>query len=97
MPDDVAVRLPVRGRAVTVVGASDRSLSIVGALMTAGAAVTVIAPRPAAYLQDLADRTLITLRQRDFRASDLDASDLLWASSGDPETDRAIEIGRAHV
>ncbi|MEX7472081.1 uroporphyrinogen-III C-methyltransferase [Mycobacterium adipatum] len=90
MPDDVAVRLPVRGRAVTVVGASDRSLSIVGALMTAGAAVTVIAPRPAAYLQDLADRTLITLRQRDFRASDLDASDLLWASSGDPETDRAI-------
>lgn len=90
MPEGVTVRLPVRGRSVTVVGSSDRALSAVGALTTAGAAVTVIASRPAPYLADLAERTLIALQQREFRASDLDTADLLCAYSGDPETDRAL-------
>ena len=66
---DIALRLPVRGRAVTVAGSDRRALTVVGALVSAGAAVTVVAPRPAAYLCDLADRGLITLRQRDFEAA----------------------------
>lgn len=90
MPEGLSVRLPVRGRSVMVVGSSDRALSVVGALMTAGAAVTVIAPEPAPYLTDLADRTLIALRQREFRSCDLDTAELLCAYSGDTETDRAI-------
>lgn len=90
MPEGLTVRLPVRGRSVAVVGSSDRALSVVGALTTAGAAVTVIASRPAPYLADLADRTLIVLRQREFRESDLDTADLIWTYSGDAETDRAV-------
>lgn len=90
MPEGVTVRLPVRGRSVTVVGSSDRALSVVGALTTAGATVTVIAARPAPYLADLADRALIALRQREFRASDLDTADLVCAYSGEPEADRAV-------
>lgn len=90
MADGVAVRLPVQGRSVTVLGASERSPAIVGALVSAGAAVTVVSPRPAAYLEDLAERKLITVRQREFRASDLDTADLVWVSSGDPDTDRTV-------
>ncbi len=42
---EIALRLPVRHREVTVVGAEDRALSVVGALVAAGAVVTVVSPR----------------------------------------------------
>lgn len=92
---DIALRLPVRGRAVTVVGSDDRALAVVGALVSAGATVTVFAVRPAAYLSDLADRGLIALRQRDFEATDLDMAELLFAHTGVAATDRTIaELAR---
>jgi uroporphyrin-III C-methyltransferase len=87
---DIALRLPVRGRAVTVVGSDDRALAVVGALVSAGATVTVFAFRPAAYLSDLADRGLIALCQRDVEATDMEAADLLFAHTGVPVTDRRI-------
>jgi uroporphyrin-III C-methyltransferase len=91
----MALRLPVRGRAVTVAGSDDRALAVVGALVSAGAAVTVVSARPAAYLSDLADRGLITLRRRDFEAADIDMAELLFAHTGVPGTDRTIaELAR---
>ncbi|MHC9291750.1 uroporphyrinogen-III C-methyltransferase [Mycobacterium sp. LTG2003] len=90
MPDGLGVRLPVRGRAVTVVGSSSRAVTAVGALVSAGAIVTVVSPRPVAYLSDLADRSLINMHLRDFRASDLDSAELVFACSGAARTDRTI-------
>jgi uroporphyrin-III C-methyltransferase len=91
----MALRLPVRGRAVTVAGSDDRALAVVGALVSAGAVVTVVSARPAAYLCDLADRGLITLRHRDFEPGDIDMAELLFAHTGVPETDRLIaELAR---
>lgn len=89
-PGDITVGLPVRDRAVTVVGSDGRALSVVGALVGAGAVVTVVSARPAAYLSDLADRALITLRSRDFQPTDLAAAELLFAHTGNPETDHSI-------
>ncbi|ORV11153.1 hypothetical protein AWB94_06285 [Mycolicibacterium canariasense] len=80
---------------MTVVGSQDRALSVVGALVTAGAVVTVIAPRPAAYLSDLAERGLITLRQRDFHPADIATAELVFTYTGIPDTDRSIaELAR---
>lgn len=90
MLDAISVRLPVRGRAVTVVGSSSRALSVVGALVSAGATVTVVTPRPADYLTDLAERALITVETREFRAADLDAAELVFTCSRAPEIDRAV-------
>ncbi|MGU3502942.1 uroporphyrinogen-III C-methyltransferase [Mycobacterium sp. C31M] len=78
MADGVAVRLPVRGRAVAVVGSSERAPTIVGALLNAGAAVTLFADQPTGYLIDLAQRGLITLRPRAFRADELGAGTVLF-------------------
>ena len=96
MSEGVSLRLPVRDRAVTVVGSEDRALSVVGSLVAAGAVVTVVSPRPAAYLCDLADRGLITLWHRDFQPADISSAELLVAHTGDAQTDRAIaELARA--
>ncbi|SCX31090.1 uroporphyrinogen-III C-methyltransferase [Mycolicibacterium fluoranthenivorans] len=92
---EIALRLPVRHREVTVVGAEDRALSVVGALVAAGAVVTVVSPRPPSYLFDLADRGLITLRDRDFHPADIDMAELLFAYTGIPDTDHTIaELAR---
>lgn len=92
---EIALRLPVRHREVTVVGAEDRALSVVGALVAAGAVVTVVSPRPPAYLFDLADRGLITLRDRDFHPADIDMAELLFTYTGIPDTDHTIaELAR---
>lgn len=88
MPEAISARLPVRGRSVLVVGSSNRALTVVGALVSAGARVTVVTPRPAPYLSDLAERALITVEPRDFHATDLESTELLFACTGSPETDR---------
>lgn len=86
----MTVRLPVAGRSVTVVGGSERTLSVVGGLVSAGATVTVVSPTPAAYLADLADRALIMVRRRDFQPSDLDSADVVFACGEAAETDRTV-------
>ena len=88
--DALPVQLPVRGRRVTVVGSSGRAISTTGSLLHAGAVVTVVSPAPTAYLSDLADRGLITVRERDFVPEDFDSAALVFACTGDQDADGRI-------
>ena len=89
------VALPVRGRAITVAGSTSRAISATAALLNAGAHVTVVTPEPAAYLCDLAARHLITLHVRDFVASDIDSTAMVFAHTGDPDRDARIDADAA--
>jgi uroporphyrin-III C-methyltransferase len=76
------VDLPVAGRAVTVAGSSGRAMAVTAALIRAGALVTVISPAPTAYLSDLADRGLISMRRREVSPPDIAAAALVFACTG---------------
>ncbi|CAN5126119.1 uroporphyrinogen-III C-methyltransferase [soil metagenome] len=92
-PEDaptISVNLPVAGRSVIVAGCSGQAMTTTGALLRAGAVVTLIAPAPTAYLSDLADRGLVTIRQRDLLPSDIDAAALVFACTGVPTVDNWI-------
>ncbi|MCV7431717.1 uroporphyrinogen-III C-methyltransferase [Mycolicibacterium bacteremicum] len=95
MGDGIAVRLPVRHRSVAVIGSSDRSLGIVGALLTAGANITVFAAQPAAYLADLADRGLITLRANAVGDADLLGAEVVFTCAGLGDAERATVAAAA--
>ena len=84
------VHLPVAGRAVTVVGSSGRAMAATGALIRAGAVVTVVSADPTPYLSDLADRNLITIVSRDFVAADIDSAALVFAHTGRRSLDAAV-------
>ncbi|CAN5305245.1 uroporphyrinogen-III C-methyltransferase [soil metagenome] len=88
--DSLSVRLPVRGRPVTVAGSAGRAMSATGSLIRAGAVVTVISPDPTAYLTDLAERGLITIREREFVSADIDSAALLFACTGIEARDMSI-------
>lgn len=90
MTGSVSVELPVAGRAVLVAGSSARAMTTTGALVRAGAVVTVASPAPTAYLADLADRNLVTLHRRDLRGSDLDSAALVFACTEVEAHDRWI-------
>ena len=90
MTDSVSVQLPVRGRPVTVAGSRGRAMSVTGALIRAGAVVTVISPDPTPYLTDLADRGLITIREREFVSADIDSAAVVFACTGIETRDMSI-------
>jgi uroporphyrin-III C-methyltransferase len=82
--------LPVAGRPVTVFGGDGPALGHVCALRDAGAAVTVVATKVAATVTDLAQRGLVTWREREYTEADLDDPWLVVALTGDPALDRTI-------
>lgn len=86
----IAVDLPVQGRPVTVVGSSTQAMTATAALIHSGAVVTAVSLDPAPYLQDLADRGLLTLHRRAFTSSDICSAALIFAYTGDPDRDAAI-------
>lgn len=86
----LSVDLPVLGRAVTVVGSSGRAMTATGALIRAGAVVTVIAAYPTPYLSDLADRGLIRILQKDFAPADIASAALVFAHTGLRALDAAV-------
>jgi uroporphyrin-III C-methyltransferase len=86
----VPVDLPVRGRAVTVVGSSGSAITTTGSLLDAGAVVTVVTAEPTPYLLDLAARGLVTVHQRCFDGSDIDSAAVIFACTGDQRRDAAI-------
>lgn len=86
----ISVDLPVAGRAVVVAGSSGRAMTTTGALVRASAVVTVISDAPTAYLSDLAERGLVTVRQRSIVASDFDSATLIFACTGTPALDEWI-------
>jgi uroporphyrin-III C-methyltransferase len=90
MSDSVSVQLPVRGRPVTVAGSRGRAMSVTGSLIRAGAVVTVISPDPTPYLTDLADRGLITIREREFVSADIDSAAVVFACTGIETRDMSI-------
>lgn len=86
----VPVDLPVAGRQVLVVGSSGKAMTSAGALLRAGAVVTVISADPTPYLSDLADRGLIAMLQRDFVPADIDSAALVFACTGVSSLDAKI-------
>ena len=86
----MSVDLPVLGRPVTVVGSSGRAMTATGALIRAGAVVTVIAADPTPYLSDLADRGLISILQKHFVPADIASAALVFAHTGRRALDAAI-------
>lgn len=93
------VDLPVAGRAVVVAGSSAQAMTTTGALLRAGAVVTLICPAPTAYLSDLALRGRVTLHPREIRGPDFDSADLVFACTGSADLDNWItgEAGRRGV
>ncbi|MGB3482980.1 MAG: uroporphyrinogen-III C-methyltransferase [Mycobacterium sp.] len=86
----ISVDLPVLGHHVLVAGSAGRAMATTGALIRAGAEVTVVSPEPTAYLSDLADRGLVAIRERDFQPSDLDSAALVFACTGIEALDSQI-------
>jgi uroporphyrin-III C-methyltransferase len=91
----MSVDLPVRGRPVTVVGASGRAMTTTGALLRSGALVTVVSPEPTAYLSDLAARGKIAIRHRDFAVADIASAALVFACTDDDLLNASI-VEAAH-
>ena len=89
-PPTMSVQLPVRGRPVTVVGSTGRAMTATGALIEAGAVVTVVSPEPTPYVADLAARGLITVHRRQFATTDVDSAALIFAHTGDVDLDATI-------
>jgi len=89
-PPTMSVELPVRGRPVTVVGSTGLAMTATGALIEAGAVVTVVSPEPTPYLSDLAARGLITVHRRQFTSTDVDSAALIFARTGHVDLDGAI-------
>jgi uroporphyrin-III C-methyltransferase len=89
-PQTMPVELPVHGRRVTVVGSSGRAMTATGALIEAGAVVTVVTSEPTPYLSDLAARRLITIHRRDFATADIDGAALIFAYTGDHALNASI-------
>jgi adenosylcobinamide kinase / adenosylcobinamide-phosphate guanylyltransferase len=75
----LAVGLRMHGRRAVVIGGGDTAASAVSRLLGAGAEVLVVAPEVCTALAELADRRLVSLRQREYLAADIDAAWLVLA------------------
>jgi len=82
-PSPYAVALDLHDKSVVVVGGGNVAERKVRGLLDAGASVTVVAPRIAAALRELAERGTIRTIERPFRAGDLDAATLAFAATDD--------------
>jgi adenosylcobinamide kinase/adenosylcobinamide-phosphate guanylyltransferase len=78
LPDGSSPRswIPLRlsGRLVVVIGGGSAVALHVGWLLAGGAQVRVVAPELSDVLSDSAERGLIAVRKRDFRAEDIDGA-----------------------
>ena len=82
--------LDLTARAVLVVGGGPVAARRTQALLTDGAAVTVVAPDVCETLRDLALAGEVTLHRRDVERSDLDGAWLVHTATGDAATDLAV-------
>lgn len=98
--DYLPIFLDLRGRNGLIVGDDDTAARKAALMLSAGAWVTAVSPRPlAAAFAELAGTDRLIHRQEDFRAEHLDGMDVVFAASGDDAVDRAVaEAARArHV
>jgi uroporphyrin-III C-methyltransferase len=91
--------VPVAGREVVVVGGGVAALGRIAALRAAQADVVVVAEDPVATVADLASRELVRLHRRPVNDSDLAKAWIVFAATGNPESDaeiveRAADLGR---
>ncbi len=82
--------LRLGGRPVVVVGGGPVALRRVGALLSARAVVTVIAPAVVPALQDLAERGHLDWQPRVYAEGDLAGCWLAMACTADPEVNEAV-------
>jgi adenosyl cobinamide kinase/adenosyl cobinamide phosphate guanylyltransferase len=78
-PVTFPVDLHITGRLAVVIGGGSAAARRARQLLQAGARVLLIAPEPGDELAGLAARGLVTLRNRDYRAGDLDGAWLVLA------------------
>jgi len=84
------VSLDLAGRRAVVVGDDAVAQGRAGALLAAGALVTVVAEGPAAALERLEGEARATVVRRAFAPGDLDGAFLCVAASDDPEVRAAV-------
>jgi siroheme synthase-like protein len=84
------VLLELTGRRAVVVGDLAVAAGKVDGLLAAGAAVTVVAPGPAAELDRVAAEPGVTVRRRDYRHGDLAGAFLCVAGAADPVVRAAV-------
>lgn len=87
--------LDVAGRHALVLGGDAAAGAEVGALLDAGAVVSVAATQTCAAVDDLADRGLVTLHRRSATSADLAAADLVVRAR--PRTTPPAPTGRGRV
>lgn len=89
------VELPVAGREIAVVGGGVASLGRIAALRAARADVVVYELDPVASVIDFAARDLIRLHQRTATEADLASAWLVYAATGNVDSDAEVAAGAA--
>lgn len=87
---DFPVCLQLEGAPVLVVGAGAVAARRIGALLRAGARVTVVAKEASRSVAELAGRGRLSLRRRAFRAGDLRRASMVFAATDDRAVNRAV-------
>jgi len=82
--------LKLTGRPCVVIGAGHLAESKIESLLTAEAAVTVIAPRTNERIAEQAAAGEITLHRRPYQHGDLNGAFLVVAATDDPAVNRAV-------
>ena len=85
------------GRPALVVGGGDLAVSKIEALLAAGAAVTVVAPKANARVLEWHQRCEIHWRQCDFASADVEGKAIVFATTGRREIDRNVFAACAHA
>ncbi|HEY8089426.1 MAG TPA: bifunctional precorrin-2 dehydrogenase/sirohydrochlorin ferrochelatase [Polyangiaceae bacterium] len=82
--------LKLEGRSALVVGAGAVAERKIEALLHAGATVHVVAPEATEEVRRLAGEARVSWAARAFEEKDLDGAWLVFAATGDPETQRNV-------
>ncbi|MGS0684082.1 precorrin-2 dehydrogenase/sirohydrochlorin ferrochelatase family protein [Nakamurella sp. GG22] len=85
------LHLSLAGRRVVVVGAGAVAARKVSGCLEAGATVLLVAPQACPELVDRHRAGAVSWRRRCYRAGDLEGAWLVFAATGDPATDGAVE------
>ncbi|MBJ6725386.1 precorrin-2 dehydrogenase/sirohydrochlorin ferrochelatase family protein [Geomesophilobacter sediminis] len=84
------ISLDVKGKRVVIVGGGSVAARKADRLVQAGARITVVAPKVAKSLADLADKGIICHVCRPFGPGDLAGARLAFAATDDREVNRAV-------
>ena len=82
--------LPLQGKTAVIVGGSALAVRKLRLVLKSAAAVRIVAPAPDTEMTRLADNPRITLIRRPFRDEDLQDAAVVFAATGDEQTDSAV-------